>query len=159
LANMRQTIKLLASLTICYAAAFFSVLFSGASRSDWYASLAKPVFMPPDWLFGPVWTLLYGMMAISLFLVWKRKLDRPGGKAACVVFLAQLIVNAIWSPVFFGLKMPGLALIVIIILWLLIFLTVALFGKLSRLGAWLLVPYLAWVTFATVLNGSILHLN
>ena len=156
---MKQTIKLLASLIMCYTAAFFGAFFGGVARSDWYESLAKPVFMPPDWLFGPVWTLLYGMMAISLFLVWRQGWDPPRVKIATVVFLAQLIVNAIWSPVFFGLKMPGLALIVIIILWLLIFLTVALFAKLSRLGAWLLVPYLAWVTFATVLNGSILHLN
>lgn len=156
---MKQIIKLLASLTMCYAAAFFGAFFGSVARSDWYASLAKPEFMPPDWLFGPVWTLLYGMMAISLFLVWRQGLDRPRIKTAFVVFLAQLIVNAIWSPVFFGLKMPGLALIVIIILWLLIILTVALFAKLSRLGAWLLVPYLVWVTFATALNGSILHLN
>ena len=156
---MKQTIKLLASLIMCYTAAFFGAFFGGVARSDWYASLAKPVFMPPDWLFGPVWTLLYGMMAISLFLVWRQGWDQPRVKIATMVFLAQLILNAAWSPVFFGLKMPGLAIIVIIILWLLIFLTVALFAKVSRLGAWLLVPYLAWVTFATILNGSILHLN
>ena len=156
---MKQTIKLLASLIMCYTAAFFGAFFGGVARSDWYASLAKPEFMPPDWLFGPVWTILYGMMAISLFLVWRQGLDRPRGKTAFVVFLAQLIVNAIWSPVFFGLKMPELALIVIIILWLSICLTVAIFAKVSRLGAWLLVPYLAWVTFATVLNAAIAYFN
>ena len=156
---MKQTIKLLASLIMCYTAAFFGAFFGGVARSDWYASLAKPVFMPPDWLFGPVWTLLYGMMAISLFLVWRQGWYQPRVKLATVVFLAQLILNALWSPVFFGLKMPWLAFVLIIILWLLIFLTVAIFAKVSRLGAWLLVPYLAWVTFATVLNGSILHLN
>jgi len=156
---MRQTIKLLASLTICYAATFFGTFLGGAVRSDWYTSLAKPVFMPPGWLFGPVWTILYGMMAISLFLVWRQGLDRSGSKTAFGIFLAQLIVNAIWSPVFFGLKRPELAFIVIITLWLLIGLTVVIFRRVSQLGAWLLVPYLAWVTFATVLNGAIVYLN
>ena len=115
--------------------------------------------MPPDWLFSPVWTILYGMMAISLFIIWRQGLNKSGGKTAFIIFLAQLIVNAMWTPVFFGLKMPWLAMVLIIILWLLIFLTIAIFAKLSRLGAWLLVPYLGWVTFATILNGTILYLN
>lgn len=156
---MRQVSKLIASVIMCYAAAFFGVLFSGVYHSDWYLSLTKPAFMPPDWLFGPAWTILYGMMAISLFIIWRQGLDKSGRKTAFIIFLAQLIVNAMWTPVFFGLKMPWLALVLIIILWLLIFLTIAIFAKLSRLGAWLLVPYLAWVTFATVLNVAIVHLN
>ena len=156
---MRQVSKLIASVIMCYAAAFFGVLFSGVYHSDWYSYLTKPAFMPPDWLFGPAWTILYGMMAISLFIIWRQGLDKSGGKTAFIIFLAQLIVNAMWTPVFFGLKMPWLAMVLIIILWLLIFLTIAIFAKLSRLGAWLLVPYLGWVTFATILNGTILYLN
>ncbi len=156
---MKQIIKLTASLVICYAAAFFGALFSGDPRSEWYASLAKPSFMPPGWLFGPVWTVLYGMMAISLFLVWRNGLDNKQVRRASIVFLTQLILNAIWSPVFFGLEMPGLALVVIIILWLLILMTIVVFGRISKLAAGLLVPYLMWVTFATVLNCAIVYLN
>ena len=149
----------MASLIMCYAAAFFGALFSGAYSSEWYASLAKPVFMPPDWLFGPVWTILYGMMAISLFMIWRKGLDKPVNRRAFMMFLAQLMVNAMWSPVFFGLRMPGFAFVVIILLWLLIVLTIVLSAKVSHLGAWLLVPYLGWVTFAIILNGAILYLN
>ena len=156
---MRQMIKFLTSILICHTAAFFGVLFSDASRSEWYASLTKPGFMPPNWLFGPVWMVLYGMMAISLYLIWRQGLARLGARTAVIVFLVQLIFNALWSPAFFGMKMPGLALVVIVILWLLILLTIAVFTKVSRLGAWLLVPYLAWVTFATVLNCAIVYLN
>jgi len=156
---MRQITKLAVSLTMCYAGAFLGALFSGGYNSEWYTSLAKPVFMPPDWIFGPVWTLLYGMMAISLFLVWRQGWDQPRGKTALGVFLAQLIFNAMWSPVFFGLKMPELALVLVIILWLLICLTIVIFAKLSRFGAWLLVPYLGWVSFATALNVAIVYLN
>ena len=156
---MKQIIKTSASLLICYAPAFFGVLFSDASRSEWYESLNKPGFMPPNWLFGPVWMVLYGMMAISLFLTWRQGLTKLGVRTAVIVFLAQLLINTLWSPVFFGLKMPGLALIVIVILWLLILLTIVVFTRVSRLSAWLLVPYLAWVTFSTVLNFAIVYLN
>ena len=156
---MKQTLRLLASLALCYAAALCGALFSGASRSDWYASLAKPTFMPPAWLFGPVWTLLYAMMAISLFLVWSKRSKWPLAKKVFGLFAAQLIVNAFWSPAFFGLRIPALGLILIVILWVLLSLTVYMFSRISRPAACLLVPYLAWITFAMVLNCAIVYLN
>jgi len=151
--------KMILCLLLCYGAAGVGSLFMGSVRSAWYANLIKPGFMPPGWLFGPVWTVLYTMMGISLFLVWRAGLESREVKAAVGAFLAQLLVNAMWTPVFFGWRMPGAALAVIGLLWLLILSTMLLFLRVSRGGAWLLVPYLAWVSFALVLNAAIVRLN
>jgi benzodiazapine receptor len=124
----------------------------------WYASLHKPSWNPPAWVFGPVWTLLYTMMAVSAWLVWRR-----GGfalqRGALSLFLAQLALNAAWTPLFFGLHLPGLAFVDIALLWLGIVATIAAFRRVHRGAAWLLVPYLLWVSFASVLNFTLWRMN
>jgi translocator protein len=123
----------------------------------WYASLEKPAFNPPSWVFGPVWTALYVLMGVAAWLVW----ERFGGAArtALAVFGVQLAFNAAWSVLFFGLRSPGLAFAWIVILWSLIVATLVLFWRLRPLAGVLLVPYLAWVSFAAVLNLAIWRLN
>lgn len=125
---------------------------------EWYASLRKPSWNPPGWVFGPVWVALYTTMALAAWLVWRR-----GGFAAqgrpLALFLVQLVLNAAWTPLFFGLHRPGLAFAEILLLWLAIVATLAMFRPVSRTAAWLLVPYVAWVSFASVLNGSVWRLN
>jgi translocator protein len=142
-------------LVLCFAPAALGGFFM---PGEWYASLKKPSWNPPGWVFGPVWTALYATMALAAWLVWRR-----GGFAAqrrpLVIFLVQLALNAAWTPLFFGLHWPGAAFAEIILLWLAIAATVAAFARVSRLAAWLLVPYLAWVGFAAALNFTIWHLN
>jgi tryptophan-rich sensory protein len=127
--------------------------FTFNSVSTWYPTLEKPFFNPPSWIFGPVWTTLYFLMGISLFLVWGKK------KTDLTWFWAQLALNAFWSIVFFGMKSPGLAFLVIVLLWISIFLTIKSFYKINKNAAYLLYPYLAWVTFASILNLFIAILN
>ena len=125
---------------------------------EWYAGLQKPSWNPPNWIFGPVWTALYTTMAIAAWLVWKR-----GGfasqRVALSLFLAQLLLNALWSPLFFGLRQPALAFADIVLLWLALLGTVAAFWKARPIAGALLVPYLAWVTFASALNFAIWRIN
>lgn len=123
--------------------------------TTWYASLNKPVFNPPNSLFGPVWTILYALMGVALYLVWNEK----NNKKALTLFAIQLVLNVLWSFVFFGWHQPGWAFLEIIILWVAILATILEFRKLSKTAAWLLVPYLAWVTFASVLNFAVWRLN
>jgi translocator protein len=118
----------------------------------WYAALNKPFFSPPNWIFGPVWTLLYIMMGYSLYLVWVRR-------KVPTIFWIQLFLNFIWSIIFFGMKNPTLALVNIIVLWIAIVLTIKAFSKIDKLASRLLWPYLAWVSFATFLNLAIVLLN
>jgi benzodiazapine receptor len=142
-------------LLLCFAAASPGALWPPA---EWYAALQKPSWNPPGWIFGPVWSALYTMMAVAAWLVWRR-----GGFAAqgrpLGAFLAQLALNALWTPLFFGLHRPGVAFAEILLLWLAIAGTIALFWRVQRAAAWLLAPYLAWVGFAAVLNGTLWRLN
>lgn len=142
-------------LLACFAAAAMGGLFM---PGEWYASLQKPAWNPPGWIFGPVWTALYTMMAVAAWLVWKR-----GGFVAqrrpLALFLTQLSLNALWTPLFFGLHWPGLAFAEILLLWLAIAATIAAFRPVSRPAMLLLVPYLAWVSFAAVLNFKLWRLN
>lgn len=121
----------------------------------WYAALNKPAWNPPAWIFGPVWTLLYLMMAVAAWLVWKK----DGWRFPMWLYLVQLAINASWSPVFFGAKQPGAAFGVIVALWLAIALTLWVFRRVSRPAGWMLIPYLLWVSFATVLNLTLWRLN
>ncbi len=125
----------------------------------WYAALKKPFFSPPNFLFAPVWTILYILMGIAAYLVWKSGWERGDVKNALYFFAAQLLLNGIWSPVFFGLKMPLLAFIILLLLWLCLLYVIILFHRISPLAAWLMVPYILWVTFAAALNYSIVVLN
>lgn len=124
----------------------------------WYAQLARPWFAPPNWVFGPVWTALYVAMALAAWLVWRTPVS-PARRAALVLFFVQLALNAIWSPVFFGLEAPRAALAVILALLVALALTVRQFFRCDRIAGWLLVPYLAWVSFAALLNGAIAVMN
>jgi benzodiazapine receptor len=151
----KTILGLFAWLLVCFAAAAAGAVFM---PGDWYASLTKPSWNPPGWIFGPVWTALYAMMAVAAWLIWKR-----GGFAAqhrlLSLFLVQLVLNALWTPLFFGLRQPGLAFAEILLLCAAILATLMAFRPVSRTAAWLLVPYLAWVSFAAVLNGTIWRLN
>jgi len=124
----------------------------------WYAELNKPPWNPPSWVFGPVWTVLYILMGLAGYFAWTRG-GRAGRAAAFCVYGAQLIANGLWTPLFFGLQRPALALADLIVLWFMIFLCIGLFMKRSRLAAWLMVPYFLWVSFAAALNAAIVALN
>ena len=130
----------------------------------WYAGLAKPAWNPPPWLFAPVWTVLYVAMGVASWLVWRIARSEVAGasataRTALLLYAAQLVVNAAWSPTFFGLKRPDLALVVIVVLWVLVAFTTWHFLRLSRAAGLLLVPYAGWVTFATALNAAVWQLN
>ena len=155
----RVIFKLIVSLIICQLAGFVGSLFTTPSIPTWYASLAKPSFTPPNWVFSPVWISLFVLMGISLFLLWEKTLHFPGVKTAIFWFAVQLGLNMLWSILFFGLKSPFLALIEIIVLWIAIFLTILKSLRVSKLAGVLLIPYLIWVSFAAGLNYSIWTLN
>ena len=142
-------------LLLCFGAAAIGGLFPPGA---WYAGLNKPSWNPPSWLFGPVWSALYTMMAVADWLVWKR-----GGfatqRTALTRFLVQLALNAAWSPLFFGLQWPGVAFAEILLLWLAILATLVSFWRVSPVASWLLAPYLAWVSFAAVLNFTLWRMN
>lgn len=151
--------KLLISLSACLLAGVVGSLFTAPAIASWYVTLRKPSFTPPDWLFAPVWTLLYVLMGIALFLVWKRGKTTTKYRMGIVFFAAQLVLNAAWSFVFFGMHLPKAGFIVIILLWLAIATTIVEFRKVSKVAAMLLVPYLLWVSFASALNFAIMRLN
>jgi tryptophan-rich sensory protein len=129
------------------------------SITTWYAGLNKPSFNPPNFIFGPVWTILYTLMGIALFIVWDKGLKNKKIGKAVKIFLLQLALNFLWSLVFFGFHLPFAAFIVIIALWISIFYTMSLFKKISKPAYWLLVPYVAWVSFAMILNFFVAILN
>jgi len=147
------------SIVACLAAGAIGSIFTRSAISTWYATLEKPPFTPPNWLFAPVWTLLYILMGIAAFLVWRKGLENRGVRIALIVFLIQLVLNALWSVVFFGLESPLYGLIVISVLWIAILVTIIKFFRISRVASVLMWPYLLWVTFAAVLNSSIWLLN
>lgn len=156
---MRDLPKLVASVIGCELVGIVSTPFTIVAIPTWYAALNKPAFAPPNWIFGPVWTLLYLLMGIAFFLIWKQSWKKPRVAAAGRMFLAQLGVNFIWSPIFFGLRSPSLGLITIVVLLVLIVQTMKKFYPLSKVATYLMVPYLVWVSFATILNLSIVVLN
>ncbi len=131
----------------------------GDSDSEWYRALDTPPFQPPGWLFGPVWSLLYALMGVSTFLILRLGLDTPGVVTALTLFVAQFLLNLVWSPVFFALESISGALVIILLLVIVLSVTIWKFFSLSRVAGWLLIPYLMWVTFATVLTFSIWTLN
>lgn len=151
--------KFIVCLALTFSAAFLGSLFTRNAISDWYANLNKPFFTPPDWLFGPVWTLLYLLMALSASLVWQKGLESPIVRIALALYLLQLILNGLWTPLFFGLKMPLAAFIEILLLWTAIILTIIASARVSMPAALLLLPYIVWTSFAAVLNFSIWLLN
>jgi len=139
-----------------------SVLGSLATMPNiptWYAGLAKPGFTPPNWLFGPVWTLLYAMMAYAMWRILSLPASLPGRSTAIATFFVQLGLNALWSWAFFGAHSPAAGLVVILALMVAIIATIRAFWPLDRVAAYLLMPYLAWVAYATALNAAVWRLN
>lgn len=148
------------SIVISQSAGFIGSFFTANSVRTWYLTLEKPFFNPPSWVFAPVWTTLYTLMGIALYLVWQKTLTSKKGNAFAVwFFLAHLVVNALWSVIFFGAKDLLAALITILVLWGMIAYLIKLFYPVNKNAAYLLLPYLAWVSFATLLNAAILLLN
>ena len=170
---MSTAIKLIISLLLCFGAAAIGGFATANSLSDWYFELKKPVFNPPNWLFGPVWSILYTFMAIALWRVWSLPKNSNSYKisgtldlkpspirdVALVWFFIQLALNTLWSFLFFYFQWPLAAFIEILILWFAILMTIIKFYKLVPWTIWLLLPYLLWVSFATLLNGAISWLN
>jgi len=154
-----KILKLVASILVCQGAGVVGSLFTSPAISGWYATLQKPSFNPPNWIFAPVWTLLFLLMGVSLYLIWSKGLGNKKTKTAVFIFGVQLILNIVWSIIFFGLQSPLYAFIEIIILWLAILLTIISFSKISKTAAYLLLPYILWVSFAAILNFSIMIIN
>lgn len=155
---MPKYLKLISSILICQLAGISGSIFTGDSLG-WYYTLNKPLFRPPNWLFGPVWITLYVLMGISLYFLWKRGFTCNNSKYALRIFIFQLLLNAAWSFVFFGERSIIGGLAVILILWVLILLTIFAFYRLNTASAYLLVPYFIWISYASVLNLSIWRLN
>ena len=148
---MAQILRLLLLVALCLMIGFLGSLATRTSVSSWYVELSKPSWTPPDWLFGPVWTALYILMAVAAWLVW-RKANSVDMKLALGLFAVQLLLNLLWSFLFFGMRWPGGALIEIAILLVAILAVAWAFARVSALAGWLLAPYLACVSFAAVLN-------
>ena len=157
--SVKNALGIIAAILICQLAGVIGSVFTASSVTTWYTTLAKPAFNPPSWVFGPVWTELYTMMGVAAWLVWQKGPGNPVVRTALVVFGCQLVLNAVWSMVFFGLRSPGAAFVEIIILWAAILLSVILFFRVSSAAGILLLPYIAWVSFAAVLNFAIWRLN
>jgi translocator protein len=148
-------LKLIISIVVCLAVGFIAGIWTSSSINSWYSTLNKPSFNPPNWLFGPVWTILYILMGISLYLVW----NQNGSKIAIMFFVLQLLLNFLWSFLFFQMKNPLIAFIEIIFLLAMIIITAIKFYPISTTAAYLMIPYIIWVTFASILNFSIYWLN
>jgi translocator protein len=157
--HLNDGTKLVVSLLACFAAGGIGSLFTFRAIPAWYAGLRKPRFTPPNWAFGPVWTTLYVLMAVSVFLVWRGGLDTGAATLAFVLFWIQLGLNALWSIIFFGLKSKAGGLAVIAVLWALILASMLAAFRVSTWAGALLVSYLAWVTLATYLNAGVWWLN
>ncbi|MBD3311125.1 MAG: tryptophan-rich sensory protein [Candidatus Magasanikbacteria bacterium] len=151
--------RLLISLVLPQLAGLLGSFFTASSIPSWYTTIEKPFFTPPNWLFGPVWISLYILMGISVYLIWQKAEKNKKAKKLVWLFWVHLIFNATWSIVFFGLQNIGLAFLNIIIIWILILVLMWKFEKINKVSAWLLVPYMLWVSYATVLNLAIWFLN
>lgn len=154
-----EVFKLAISILVCQLAGFLGSFFTRPSIETWYATLKKPPFTPPNWLFAPVWITLYALMGVSLFLVWREGLNHKKVRAALGIFVLQLALNTVWSMVFFGLRSPFAGLIEIAVLWIAVVATILYFFRISRTAGLLLIPYILWVSFAVVLNFYISKLN
>lgn len=179
---MKNTIKLIAGILLCELAGIIGSIFTAPAVKEWFQFINKPNFSPPNWLFAPVWTFLYLLMGISLYLVWSKNFsvdipEKDKEKKAwnpistklftgswreenvAAIFLLQLVLNVLWSVIFFGLKSPGVAFFEIIMLWFAILYMIVNFYRVSKISAYLQIPYILWVSFASILNFSIWMLN
>ena len=157
---MSKSLRIIYCVAICLVVGYLSSITTQSSINTWYPTLIKPSFNPPNWLFAPVWTLLFIMMGIAAGMIWNQlENQRELVKKALLFFTVQLLLNALWSYLFFGLNNVLLALIEVILLWLVIYETFHIFRKIDKKAAYLFIPYLIWVAFAAILNGSIYYLN
>jgi len=152
-----KALKLIGTIILCEAIGGLGAIATTPNITSWYLTLVKPSFSPPNWLFGPAWTLLYALMGVALYLIWESKAKNK--TTAYIYFYIQLFLNLLWSFIFFYFKLPLSAFIEIIALWGFILATIVVFSKISRPASWLLVPYVLWVTFASVLNCAVWWLN
>lgn len=157
--NLREIIRLIVSIIIVFIVGSIGTLFTLSKIPTWYASLIKPSWAPPNWLFGPVWTTLYVLIGVAFFLVWSKGLNRKDVQLALVIFAIQLILNLFWSIVFFGYESIFGGLIVIVFLWVSILVTIIVFYRISKPAGFLLVPYIVWVNIAGYLNYTVYILN
>jgi benzodiazapine receptor len=157
--RLPNLLRLVISILGCQLVGLAGTPFTVPATANWYAQLNKPCFTPPNWVFGPVWTSLYFLMGVVWYWLWRQGWQKKRVRTAGRFFLAQLGLNLIWSPVFFGLRAPLLGLVVIVPLWILIALTISKLYPLSKWVAGLLVPYWLWVSLATILNAAIVILN
>ena len=156
---MNNTLKLIIAIAIPLIVGGTSGFFTATGVESWYQTIARPTWNPPGWLFGPVWTTLYVMMGISLFLVWKEDTSVELKKIGIALFAVQLVLNFFWSFIFFNQHQIGWALVEIAAMWVFILLTIFAFAQVNKAAAWLLVPYISWVSYATILNYTIWQLN
>lgn len=157
--NTINIVKLAISVIICQVAGLSSAFFTMPAVDSWYQTINKPFFTPPNWIFAPVWVLLFLFMGVSLFFVWRAEPKDGDKKIAVAVFTFQFVLNVLWSFMFFGLRSFLGGFIEIIALWIMILFTMATFSKISKTATYLLVPYIIWVTFAAVLNFTIMWIN
>ncbi|HWR33173.1 MAG TPA: TspO/MBR family protein [Chitinophagaceae bacterium] len=157
--RMNNIVKLIISIGIPVLAGATAGFFTTTGVGSWYQTINKPSWNPPSWVFAPVWTTLYVMMGVALFLVWKSNTIGGFKKTAITLFAIQLALNFLWSFIFFKQEQPGWALVEIIVMWVAILLTILAFAKVNKTAAWLLVPYISWVSFASILNYTIWKLN
>lgn len=157
--NRQSALILIGSVVVCNCAGLLGALVTSTGPGSWYETLVKPSFNPPSWLFGPVWTLLYILMGISLYLVIMEGRKGRDVRIPLLLFAIQLVLNTLWSFAFFALESPIAGLVVILSLWIFIVATMVAFFPVRKAATWLLVPYLLWVSFATVLNYSLYILN
>jgi benzodiazapine receptor len=154
-----QFFPFIINLLIVLAIGFVASLVTRPQIPVWYSTLKKPSFNPPPWLFASVWTILYVLIAIAAYLIWKHRSRKPAYKVTRSIYFIQLFLNFLWFIVFFGLHQIFGALVIIVLLWLSIGITINWFNKFNKIAGWLLIPYLLWVSFACVLNASIYFLN
>jgi len=157
--RVKTYIRFIFAVVICQLAGIIGALFTTPAIQTWYLGLRKPDFAPPNWVFAPVWTALYLLMGISLFIVWNAGIDKSNVRKSMWTFILQLLLNILWSYLFFGLRSPLLGLIEIIALWFMIVLTMVFFFRISKTAALILIPYLLWVSFASYLNYLLFILN
>lgn len=155
----KQAVRLLVSILVCLSAGAVGSIFTRTSIAEWYEFLNKPVFTPPNWVFSPIWIILYVLMGVSASFVWEKGIALSEVKRTLGVFILQLALNALWSAVFFGTRSIAGGLVVIILLWLAIIWTIIRFSSISKTAAVLLIPYITWVSFALMLNVSLAILN
>ena len=157
--KIRDLVALVIAVIVPLLAGGIGALATAPSIPTWYAQLNKPAWNPPDWLFGPAWTVLYVVMGVAAWLVWRSGWRLPGVRVALALFAAQLVFNVLWSIIFFGLRSPGTALAEIAVLWVLVLATTVQFFRVNTTAGALMALYLLWVSFATVLNAAVWSLN